>query len=136
MTGEVVPYLSVGSKRAIGNAGFIGLQRTNSPMRLKGTCDRRKTSRLICLSVATDRRKQGAFARLIGHVSTRVGVPFAIKKNVRRLDSIRHLLGTKTSGISVGSSTVQGPRLVSSVTHRFNSRMYIITVSTQRAPRN
>lgn len=133
LTGEVVPYLSVGSKRAMGKAGFMGLHRTNSPMRLKHACDRRKTSRLIFLSVATDRRKHGAFASLMGQMTTGVGVPFAMKKNVGRLDSMSQLLGTKTSGISVGSSTVHGPSLMSGVTGRFNSRIYIMTVSTGRA---
>lgn len=136
LTGEVMPYLSVGSKRAIGKAGFMGLHRTNSPIRLKHTCDRRKTSRLIFLSVATDRRKHGAFARLMGQVTTGVGVPFAMNNKVGRLDSISHLLGTNTSGVSVGSSTVHGPRLVSRVTGGFNSRIYILTMSTGRARGN
>lgn len=133
LTGEVVSYLSVGSKRAIGNAGFIGLHRTNSPMRLTHTCDRRNTSRLIFLSVATDFRNHGAFARLIGHVTTGVDVPFAMNKNVRRLNSISELLGTNTSGVSVGSSTVHHPKLVSRVTGGFNSRIYMLTISTGRA---
>ncbi len=136
LTGQVVPYLSMGGKRAIGNAGFIGLQLTNSPIRLKGVCDRRNTSRLIFLSVATDRRKHGAFARVIRQITTRVSVPFAMKKNVGRLTSMRHLLGTNTSGIDVGSTTLHHPRLVGRVAKRFNSRMYMMTVSTGRAGRN
>lgn len=130
LTGEVMPYLSVGSKGAIGKVGFMGFHSTNSPIRLNTRCDQRKTSRLMCLSVATSRRKHGAFARLMGGITTGVDVPFAINNNVGRLGSISHLLDTKTSGISVGSTTLHGPGLVRRVTGGFNDRMYIITVST------
>lgn len=136
LTGQVIPYLSIGGKRAIGKAGFIGLEDTNSPMRLNGTCDSTNTSRLMFLSVATDFRRHGAFASVMAHMTTRVGVPFAINNNVGRLGSMSQLLGTNTSGIDVGDTTVQRPRLVGRVTGRCKSRIYIYTVSTHLSPSN
>lgn len=114
----------------MGKIRFIRLHSTKSPIRLTHFCSRRKTSRLIFLSVSTSRRNQGAVIRIMGTITSRLTVPFAINNKVGTLRSVGQVLQTKTSGISLGATTMGGPSLVARKTGFFKSRYVIITVST------
>lgn len=128
--GEVVPYLSMGGKHIMGNMGFIRLHSTNSPIRVTGTCSTTKTSRLIFLSVATSYRRESAMISVMEQITTGMFVPFAMNNNVHAMSSFGGLLERKTSGVSMGSTTVSEPRLVDRTTSGFKDRYMIITVST------
>lgn len=114
----------------MGNISFIGLHSTNSPIRYTTTCSGTNTSRLILLSVATARRNEDAVVSVIRHITGDIFVPFAINNKVGDISSFGRLLETNTSGVSIGSTTIHGPRLVGRTTCGFNDRYIIYTVST------
>lgn len=132
-TGEVVPYLSIGGNEIIGNIDFMGLHSTNSPIRYTIRCSGGNTSRLILLSVATAGSNENAVLSVISQMTGSVFVPFAINNKVHSASSFGRLLETNTSGVSIGSTTIEGPSLVGSTTCGFKDRYIIYTVSTGHA---
>lgn len=131
LTKRIIPCLDVKEGRVVKGVNFVNLKDAGDPVETARAYDKAGADELVFLDItaSTDARK--TVADMVRKVAQCVFIPFTVGGGIRTVEDFWTLLREGADKISINSSAINTPDLVSRAAERFGSQCVVVAIDAK-----
>ncbi|MSP96729.1 MAG: imidazole glycerol phosphate synthase subunit HisF [Betaproteobacteria bacterium] len=129
---RIIPCLDVTSGRVVKGINFVALRDAGDPVEIARGYDEQGADELTFLDITASSDDRGLLLRVIEEVAAQVFIPLTVGGGVRQVEDVRRLLNAGADKVSINTSAVQNPQLVSDAAGRFGSQCIVVAIDAKR----
>jgi cyclase len=129
----VIPCLDVDRGRVVKGVNFVGLRDAGDPVELAARYDREGADEVVFLDITASSDARDTIVDLARRTAEEVFIPFTIGGGIRSVDDARRLLRAGADKVSVNSSAIARPEVVSEIAEEFGSQCAVVSIDARRA---
>ena len=119
---RVVPCLDVNDGRVVKGVSFVDLRDAGDPVELAAFYDAEGADELVFLDITASSNSRRTMMDVVARTADQVFIPLTVGGGVRTVDDIRQLLGAGADKVSVNTTAIEDPELISARASVFGSR--------------
>lgn len=128
---RVIPCLDVTNGRVVKGVNFVGLRDAGDPVELAARYDRQGADELVFLDITASSDGRDTMVDVVARTAEQVFIPFTVGGGIRELAHARALLRAGADKVSVNTSAVQRPGLISEIASEFGSQCVVCAVDAK-----
>ena len=132
-TVRVVPCLDVDAGRVVKGVRFVELRDAGDPVELAARYDLQGADEVIFLDITASSDDRDTIVELARRAAEEVHIPFTIGGGIRSVEDARRLLRAGADKVSINSSAVARPELVSEIATAFGSQCCVVAIDAKRS---
>jgi cyclase len=125
---RIIPCLDVLNGRVVKGINFVNLRDAGDPVEQAMVYDTERADELVFLDITASHEKRDIVADMVRRVADSVFIPFTVGGGLRTVEDIRAILKAGADKISINSSAVRTPELISDGAERFGSQCIVVAV--------
>src|SRR5919106_810973 len=125
---RVIPCLDVTRGRVVKGVNFVGLRDAGDPVELAARYDREGADELVFLDITASSDARDTIVEVASRVAEQVFIPFTIGGGIRSVHDARRLLRVGADKVSVNTSAVERPELVTEIATEFGSQCAVCAI--------
>jgi cyclase len=129
---RVIPCLDVDAGRVVKGVNFIDLVDAGDPVELAARYDAEGADELVFLDITASSDARDTIVDVVTRTAEQVFIPFTIGGGVRSVDDARRLLRAGADKVSVNTSAVAQPELVSAIADEFGRQCAVVAIDARR----
>lgn len=129
---RIIPCLDVKNGRVVKGVNFVNLIDAGDPVEAAAAYDAQGADELVFLDITATSDNRGTVEDMVRRVAEKVFIPFTVGGGIRTVDDFRALLLAGADKISVNSSAVKRPELISEAADRFGSQCVVCAIDAKR----
>jgi imidazole glycerol-phosphate synthase subunit HisF len=133
-TARVIPCLDVTDGRVVKGVNFVGLRDAGDPVELAARYDAEGADELVFLDITASSDRRDTMVEVARRTAEEVFIPFTIGGGIRRLDDARRLLRAGADKVSVNTSAVERPELISELSGEYGAQCVVCAVDAKARP--
>ena len=130
---RVIPCLDVDQGRVVKGVRFVELRDAGDPVELAARYDLQGADEVIFLDITASSDDRDTIVDLAHRAAEEVHIPFTIGGGIRSVDDARRLLRAGADKVSINSSAVARPELVSEIASEFGSQCCVVAIDAKRS---
>jgi cyclase len=130
---RVIPCLDVDAGRVVKGTNFVGLRDAGDPVELAERYDAEGADELVFLDIAASHERRDTIVELARRTADNVFIPFTIGGGIRSAADAQAVLDAGADKVSVNSSALARPELISELAEVFGSQCVVIAIDAKRA---
>jgi cyclase len=131
-TARVIPCLDVTDGRVVKGVNFVGLRDAGDPVELAARYDAEGADELVFLDITASSDRRDTMVDVARRTAEEVFIPFTIGGGIRRLDDARRLLRAGADKVSVNTSAVERPELISELSGEYGAQCVVCAIDAKR----
>jgi len=131
---RVIPCLDVDEGRVVKGVNFVGLRDAGDPVELAARYDAEGADELVFLDITASSGNRETIVDVARRTAEEVFIPFTVGGGVRSVDDARRLLRAGADKVSVNTSAIARPALVSELACEFGSQCVVVAIDARQAP--
>ncbi len=131
---RIVPCLDVTGGRVVKGVNFVGLRDAGDPIEIARRYDAEGADELTFLDITASSDGRDLILKVIEDVAAQVFIPLTVGGGVRRVEDVRRLLNAGADKVSINTSAVQNPQLVSEASARVGAQCIVVAIDAKRVP--
>ncbi len=131
-TKRIIPCLDVDHGRVVKGVNFVNLKDAGDPVEVGAAYDRAGADELVFLDITATSDGRNTAVELVRRVAERIFIPFTVGGGIRTVDDFRMLLREGADKISINSSAINTPELISQAADKFGSQCVVVAVDAKR----
>ncbi len=131
-TKRIIPCLDVNNGRVVKGVNFVNLQDAGDPVEVGAAYDRAGADELVFLDITATSDGRNTAVELVRRVAERVFIPFTVGGGIRSVEDFRMLLREGADKISINSSAINTPELISRAADKFGSQCVVVAIDAKR----
>ena len=129
---RVIPCLDVTRGRVVKGVNFVGLRDAGDPVEIARGYDDQGADELTFLDITASSDERDMILHIIEAVAAQVFIPLTVGGGVRKVDDVRRLLNAGADKVSINTSAVQNPQLVSEASGRYGAQCIVVAIDAKR----
>jgi len=129
---RVIPCLDVTEGRVVKGINFVGLRDAGDPVELAARYDAEGADEVVFLDITASSDDRDTMVDVVARTAERVFIPLTVGGGVRGVEDARRLLRAGADKVSMNTSAVQRPELLSEVADTFGSQCAVIAIDARR----
>jgi len=130
---RVIPCLDVDKGRVVKGVNFVGLRDAGDPVELAARYDAEGADELVFLDITASSDDRETMVDVVRRTADQVFIPFTVGGGVRSVEDARRMLRAGADKVSVNTSAVQRPELLTEIAREFGSQCVVCAVDARRA---
>ena len=131
-TKRIIPCLDVHNGRVVKGVNFVNLQDAGDPVEIAAAYDAAGADELVFLDITASSDGRETVVDMVRKVASKVFIPFTVGGGIRTLDDFKMLLREGADKISVNSSAIDRPALISEAADKFGSQCVVVAIDAKR----
>lgn len=131
-TKRIIPCLDVNNGRVVKGTNFVNLRDAGDPVEVATLYDKAGADELVFLDITASSDRRETTVDLVRKVAEKVFIPFTVGGGIRTVDDFRNLLREGADKISINSSAIYNPRLISDAADKFGSQCVVVAIDAKR----
>ncbi len=131
-TKRIIPCLDVDCGRVVKGVNFVNLQDAGDPVEIAAAYDKAGADELVFLDITATSDARGMVVDMVRRVAETVFIPFTVGGGIRTVEDFRMLLREGADKISINSSAVNDPELISRAADKFGSQCVVVAIDAKR----
>lgn len=132
---RIIPCLDVTAGRVVKGVNFVELRDAGDPVEIARRYDDQGADELTFLDITATSDERDLILYIIEAVASQVFIPLTVGGGVREVADIRRLLNAGADKVSMNSSAVARPDLVSEASSKYGSQCIVVAIDAkQTAP--
>lgn len=131
-TKRIIPCLDIHNGRVVKGVNFVNLQDAGDPVEIAAAYDASGADELVFLDITASSDDRNTVVDLVRKVAEKVFIPFTVGGGIRTVDDFKMLLREGADKISVNSSAINRPELVSEAADKFGSQCVVVAIDAKR----
>ena len=136
LTKRIIPCLDVTAGRVVKGVNFVGLQDAGDPVEVAQRYDEQGADELTFLDITATSDGRDLMLHIIEAVASKVFIPLTVGGGVRELGDVRRLLNAGADKVSMNSSAVANPDLVSETAAYYGSQCIVVAIDAKQSASN
>src|SRR6266480_873934 len=132
---RVIPCLDVTGGRVVKGVNFVGLRDAGDPVELAARYDAEGADELVFLDITASSDGRDTMVDVARRTADEVFIPFTIGGGIRSVDDARRLLRAGADKVSVNTSAIARPELVSEIAEEFGTQCAVVAIDARQVER-
>ncbi|MDA8224480.1 MAG: imidazole glycerol phosphate synthase subunit HisF [Betaproteobacteria bacterium] len=128
---RIIPCLDVNAGRVVKGVSFVGLRDAGDPVEIARRYDREGADELTFLDITASVEQRGMILSVIEAVASEVFIPLTVGGGVREVADVRRLLNAGADKVSINTTAVVNPGVVSEAAGRFGSQCIVVAIDAK-----
>ena len=131
---RVIPCLDVDDGRVVKGVKFANLRDAGDPVELAAAYNEQGADELTFLDVSASKAGRGTMLEVVRRTAEQVFIPLTVGGGVRSVEDVDQLLRAGADKVSVNTSAIARPELLSELSQRFGSQCIVLSVDARTVP--
>ncbi|MBQ7582674.1 MAG: imidazole glycerol phosphate synthase subunit HisF [Lachnospiraceae bacterium] len=131
-TKRIIPCLDVHGGRVVKGVNFVNLRDAGDPVEIAAAYDKAGADELVFLDITASSDARKTVVDMVRAVAEKVFIPFTVGGGIRSVDDFRTLLREGADKISINSSAINRPELISEAADKFGSQCVVVAIDARR----
>lgn len=131
-TKRIIPCLDVKNGRVVKGVNFVDLRDAGDPVEIAAAYDRAGADELVFLDITASSDARNTVVDMVRRVAETVFIPFTVGGGIRTVEDFRLLLREGADKISINSSAIQNPSLISEAADKFGRQCVVVAIDAKR----
>ena len=131
-TKRIIPCLDVHNGRVVKGVNFVNLQDAGDPVEIAAAYDALGADELVFLDITASSDARNIVVDMVRRVAQKVFIPFTVGGGIRTVEDFRMLLREGADKISINSSAINTPRLISDAADKFGSQCVVVAIDAKK----
>ncbi len=132
LTKRIIPCLDVHNGRVVKGVNFVDLKDAGDPVEIAAAYDKAGADELVFLDITASSDNRNTVVDMVRRVAEKVFIPFTVGGGIRTVDDFRMLLREGADKISINSSAINNPRLISDAADKFGRQCVVVAIDARR----
>ncbi len=131
-TKRIIPCLDVNNNRVVKGVNFVNLRDAGDPVEVAKAYNKAGADELVFLDITASSDNRNTVVDMVRRVAEQVFIPFTVGGGIRTVDDFKMLLREGADKISINSSAIMNPRLISDAADKFGSQCVVVAIDAKR----
>lgn len=131
-TKRIIPCLDVKNGRVVKGVNFVNLQDAGDPVEIAAAYDKAGADEVVFLDITATSDARETVVEMVRKVAENVFIPFTVGGGIRTVDDFKMLLREGADKISINSSAINNPRLISDAADKFGSQCVVVAIDARK----
>jgi cyclase len=128
---RIIPCLDVHAGRVVKGVKFVELRDAGDPVEIARRYNDAGADELTFLDITASSDARETILDVISRVADEVFIPLTVGGGVRKVEDVRKLLNAGADKVSINTSAVENPALVSESARRFGSQAIVVAIDAR-----
>lgn len=129
---RIIPCLDVKNNRVVKGINFVNLRDAGSAVELAEVYSNEGADELVFLDITASIEKRDTLLDLVKDVASAIQIPFTVGGGIRNLKDIENLLKAGADKVSLNSSIVTDPQLITKASKQFGSQAIVAAIDIKQ----
>lgn len=131
-TKRIIPCLDVHNGRVVKGVNFVNLRDAGDPVEIAAAYDKAGADELVFLDITASSDARGTVVDMVRRVAECVFIPFTVGGGIRTIEDFKVILREGADKISINSSAINHPALISEAADKFGSQCVVVAIDAKR----
>ncbi len=128
---RIIPCLDVKNGRVVKGVNFINLIDAGDPVEVAKVYNEAGADELVFLDITATHEARGTVVEMAKRVAETVFIPFTVGGGIKTVEDFRELLLQGADKISINSSAIRNPALISDAAEKFGSQCVVVAIDAK-----
>lgn len=129
---RIIPCLDVKDGRVVKGVNFVNLTDAGDPVECAKVYDAAGADELVFLDITASSDNRDTVTDMVERVAKSVFIPFTVGGGIRTVEDFRKILNAGADKVSVNSSAIKRPELISEAAEKFGSQCVVCAIDAKR----
>ena len=131
-TKRIIPCLDVNNGRVVKGVNFVNLRDAGDPVEIAAAYDKAGADELVFLDITATSDGRNTVVDMVRRVAGKVFIPFTVGGGIRTVEDFKVLLREGADKISINSSAINRPELISEAADKFGSQCVVVAIDARK----
>ena len=131
-TKRIIPCLDVHNGRVVKGINFVNLKDAGDPVEVAAAYDQAGADEVVFLDITASSDSRETVVDMVRRVAETVFIPFTVGGGIRTVEDFKALLREGADKISINSSAINTPELISDAADKFGSQCVVVAIDAKR----
>ncbi|MCF8464823.1 MAG: imidazole glycerol phosphate synthase subunit HisF [Flavobacteriales bacterium] len=127
---RIIPCLDIKDGRTVKGVNFVDIRDAGDPVELAKVYVKQGADELVFLDITATVEGRKTFAELVGHIAKEINIPFTVGGGISSIADVEKLLAAGADKVSINSSAVKRPELISELAQQFGNQCVVVAIDT------
>lgn len=128
---RIIPCLDILNGRTVKGVNFIAIKDAGNPVELAKRYVEQGADELVFLDITATIENRKTWIDLVKRISAEINIPFTIGGGISSIEDVSNLIQAGADKISINSSAVKNPPLISAIANGFGSQCVVVAIDTK-----
>ncbi|WP_344827273.1 imidazole glycerol phosphate synthase subunit HisF [Chryseobacterium ginsenosidimutans] len=128
---RIIPCLDIKDGTTVKGINFKRLRNAGNPIELAKKYETEGADELVFLDITATIEERKTFIELVKEIAKELSIPFTVGGGISTIEDVRKLLEAGADKISINSSAVKNPQLISDLAKEFGSQCIVVAIDTK-----
>lgn len=129
---RIIPCLDIKDGATVKGINFEDLKNAGDPVELAKKYEQEGADELVFLDITATIENRKTFVELVKEIAKELSIPFTVGGGISSVEDVRKLLEAGADKISINSSAVKNPGLISDLAREFGSQCVVVAIDTRQ----
>jgi cyclase len=129
---RIIPCLDIKNGRTVKGVNFIELIDAGDPVELAKAYVQQGADELVFLDITATIENRSTLLHLVERIAHEINIPFTVGGGINSVNDVSALIKAGADKVSVNSSAVKRPELVSEIAGQFGSQCTVVAIDTKK----
>ncbi|AKQ45570.1 imidazole glycerol phosphate synthase [Rufibacter radiotolerans] len=131
LTKRIIPCLDIKNGRTVKGVRFEDIRDAGDPVELAALYAKQGADELVFLDITATNEKRKTLRELVREVARHIDIPFTVGGGISAVEDVEVLLQNGADKVSINSSAIQHPELITQLANRFGSQCVTVAIDTK-----
>ncbi|MFA7116957.1 MAG: imidazole glycerol phosphate synthase subunit HisF [Bacteroidales bacterium] len=128
---RIIPCLDIKNGRTVKGINFVDIKDAGDPIILAKKYVEQGADELVFLDITATVENRKTLIELVKHISEKINIPFTVGGGINSVEDVKNLIKAGADKVSVNSSAVKRPELISEIAQEFGSQCVVVAIDTK-----
>ena len=132
LTKRIIPCLDIKDGRVVKGTNFVGLRDAGDPVELAARYNEQGADEVVFLDITASKEGRGTIVEVIERAADELFLPLTVGGGIRTTDDIRQILRAGADKVSINTSAVERPELITEGATAFGTQCIVVAIDVRR----
>ena len=128
---RIIPCLDIKDGKTVKGINFLNITDVGDPVELGALYTKMGADELVFLDITATNEKRKTLSELVTRIAKHINIPFTVGGGISSVEDVSVLLACGADKISVNTSAVRNPQLISDLAQQFGSQCVVLAIDTK-----
>ena len=128
---RIIPCLDIKNGRTVKGVNFINIKDAGDPIELAKKYVKEGADELVFLDITATLENRKTLVELVEKIAKEINIPFTVGGGISSVNDALALIKAGADKVSVNSSAVKNPQLITDLKNRFGSQFVVVAIDTK-----
>jgi imidazole glycerol-phosphate synthase subunit HisF len=129
---RIIPCLDVKDGRVVKGVNFVELRDAGDPVTVAKAYDEHEADEIVFLDITASHEKRSILLDIVNKTAEQVFMPLTVGGGINKLEDIRDLLNAGADKVSINTSAVKNPQLVTDAARKFGTQCIVVAIDVKK----